>query len=101
MPARQAGRHPTAGTTGYARGPDRADGALVASPGFQEFGLHHVPAGELASLMPDLAAHLGACRFQNCTHRQEPACALRAAAEFGTIDATRWRMYGSPSAELA
>ena len=99
--ALQSGRHTTTATTWYALGPDRADGALVDSPGFQEFGLHHVPAGRLASLMPDLAAHLGGCRFLDCTHRQEPACALRAAAEGGTIDATRWRMYGALYEELS
>lgn len=99
--ALQSGRHTTTTTTWYALGPGREDGALVDSPGFQEFGLHHVPAGELARLMPDLAAHLGACRFQNCTHRQEPTCALRAAAECGAIDATRWRMYGALYEELA
>jgi ribosome biogenesis GTPase len=98
--ALHAGRHTTTATTWYALGDQRAEGAIVDSPGFQEFGLHHVAAGDLASLMPDLAPHLGSCRFANCTHRQEPACALRAAAEAGTVDAVRWRLYGSLHEEL-
>jgi ribosome biogenesis GTPase len=26
--------------------------------------------------MPDLRAHLGQCRFYNCTHLHEPGCAV-------------------------
>lgn len=99
--ALQSGRHTTTATTWYALGGDRSDGALVDSPGFQEFGLNHVAAADLAGLMPDLAAHLGACRFLDCTHRQEPGCAVRAAAEAGAIDPTRWRLYGALHEELA
>jgi ribosome biogenesis GTPase len=99
--ALQSGRHTTTATTWYPLGSAAGEGALVDSPGFQEFGLHHVAAADLAGLMPDLAAHLGACRFLDCTHRQEPGCAVRAAAEAGEIDATRWRLYGSLYEELA
>ena len=93
------GRHTTTSTRWYwlaGRG-----GALIDSPGFQAFGLHHVPATELAGLMPDLAPHLGGCRFYNCTHRHEPGCALRAAAERGEIAASRWRLYGELFDELS
>lgn len=55
--------------------------ALIDSPGFQEFGLRHIDAAQLAGLMPDLRAHAGACRFYNCTHLHEPGCAVIAAVE--------------------
>lgn len=93
------GRHTTTATRWYWLA--GRDGALIDSPGFQAFGLHHVPAADLAPLMPDLAAHLGGCRFYNCTHRHEPGCALRAAAERGEIDASRWRLYGEIFDELS
>mgnify|MGYP002713065074 CR=1 FL=1 len=35
----------------------------------------------LAPLMPDFAAHLGDCRFHNCSHRHEPGCGVRAALD--------------------
>jgi ribosome biogenesis GTPase / thiamine phosphate phosphatase len=95
------GRHTTTSTRWYWIGADPAGGALIDSPGFQAFGLHHVPPADLAALMPDLAAHLGQCRFYNCTHRHEPGCALRAALERGDIDASRWRIYGEIHDELS
>jgi ribosome biogenesis GTPase len=95
------GRHTTTSTRWYWLGADDADGALIDSPGFQAFGLQHIAAEALAGLMPDLAPHLGGCRFYNCTHRHEPGCALRAAAERGEIDASRWRLYGEIHDELS
>jgi ribosome biogenesis GTPase len=92
--ALNAGRHTTTTTTWYALGKTASDGALIDSPGFQEFGLRHVEASGLAALMPDLRAHLGGCRFYNCTHRHEPGCAIRAALERGEIAASRYRIYG-------
>lgn len=93
------GRHTTTSTRWYWLADH--DGALIDSPGFQAFGLHHVPAPDLAARMPDLAPHLGGCRFYNCTHRHEPGCALRAAADRGDIDAQRWRLYGELYDELS
>ncbi|MCB1994787.1 MAG: ribosome small subunit-dependent GTPase A [Burkholderiaceae bacterium] len=93
------GRHTTTSTRWYWL--DGRDGALIDSPGFQAFGLHHVPPGELAAMMPDLAPHLGQCRFYNCTHRHEPGCAVRAAAERGDIAPTRWRIFGELFDELS
>ncbi len=76
-------------------------GALIDSPGFQEFGLRQVAPAELAALMPDLAAHLGDCRFANCSHRHEPGCGVRAAAARGAIDANRMRLYEALHEELS
>jgi ribosome biogenesis GTPase len=99
--ALNSGRHTTTTTTWYALGEGREHGALIDSPGFQEFGLQHVPAAELASLMPDLRAHLGGCRFHNCTHLHEPGCGVRAAAEAGAIAETRYRIYRELFGELS
>lgn len=90
--ALNTGRHTTTTTTWYWLDEAR-HGALIDSPGFQEFGLHHIDARQLATLMPDLRPHLGACRFYNCTHRQEPGCGVRAAVERGDIAPSRWRIY--------
>lgn len=101
--ALNSGRHTTTSTTWYALGPAETDGALIDSPGFQEFGLHHIDAEKLAPLMPDLAVHLGHCRFYNCTHRHEPGCGVREAAEShpSSISASRWRIYQSLFDELS
>lgn len=90
--ALQAGRHTTTTTTWYWLDDER-QGALIDSPGFQEFGLRQVAPEELAALMPDYAAHMGECRFHNCSHRHEPGCGVRAAMERGEITPSRQRIY--------
>ncbi len=98
--ALQSGRHTTTTTTWYWLDEARS-GALIDSPGFQEFGLRQVTAEQLAGLMPDIASALGQCRFYNCTHRQEPACGVRAAAERGEISPWRMRIYDELYEELS
>jgi ribosome biogenesis GTPase len=90
--ALNSGRHTTTSTLWYWLDAERR-GALIDSPGFQEFGLHHIEASRLAGLMPDLRAHLGACRFHNCLHLHEPDCGVRAAVERGEIAPQRYRLY--------
>ena len=97
--ALQAGRHTTTTTTWYWLDAER-NGALIDSPGFQEFGLRQVAPEQLAGLMPDYAAAMGACRFHNCSHRHEPGCGVRAAIERGEISPSRQRIYESLYDEL-
>lgn len=84
---------------------DARHGAIIDSPGFQEFGLHHVAASDLAALMPDFRPHLGQCRFYNCTHTHEPGCAVMTAVGrtpgAGSISPTRYRIYADLYAELS
>jgi len=98
--ALNAGRHTTTTTSWYALGPSSSDGALIDSPGFQAFGLRHLAATDLAALMPDVAVHLGACRFYNCSHRHEPGCGVRHAADSGLIAPIRWQVYRALFDEL-
>ncbi|QMT40828.1 ribosome small subunit-dependent GTPase A [Neisseria shayeganii] len=84
--ALDSGRH----TTTHAQLYDlNADTRLIDSPGLQEFGLHHLAAADLLHYFPDMRPWVGACRFHNCTHRQEPGCAVKAAAEAGTVSPAR------------
>ncbi len=98
--ALNSGRHTTTTSTWYWLGEGR-DSALIDSPGFQEFGLHHIEPMALAGLMPDLRAAMGHCRFHNCTHRHEPGCGVRAAAERGEIAPARLRLYEALFDELS
>lgn len=97
--ALNTGRHTTTSTTWYWI--DRSHHtALIDSPGFQEFGLHHIPAPKLALLMPDFEPLAGQCRFHNCSHLHEPDCAVRAAVGHG-ITPQRYRLYAELYKELA
>ncbi|MDN0073600.1 ribosome small subunit-dependent GTPase A [Crenobacter sp. SG2303] len=62
---------------------------LIDSPGLQEFGLKHLKATDLVHYLPDMRPYIGQCRFHNCSHRQEPGCAIKAAAEKGEIRQSR------------
>jgi ribosome biogenesis GTPase len=75
-------------------------GALVDSPGFQSFGLHHLDERSLAAAFPDFVPALGRCRFGDCRHLDEPDCAVRAALAAGTIDADRYGFYRQVLMEL-
>jgi ribosome biogenesis GTPase len=90
--ALNSGRHTTTSTRWYWLHGARTT-ALIDSPGFQEFGLRQIDAQQLPRLMPDVREHAKACRFYNCTHRQEPECGVQAAVARGEISETRYRIY--------
>ncbi|MBL8289189.1 MAG: ribosome small subunit-dependent GTPase A [Rubrivivax sp.] len=98
--ALNAGRHTTTRTTWYWLDDER-QGALIDSPGFQEFGLRQVQPSELMALMPDIASHAAHCRFADCAHQQEPGCAVRAAVEAGALSASRARIHAELLEELS
>ncbi len=97
--ALNAGRHTTTSSQWYWLDEARTT-ALIDTPGFQEFGLRHIGAADLAALMPDIQTHVAGCRFYNCSHRQEPGCAVRTAAERGDIAASRYSIYQTLRDEL-
>jgi ribosome biogenesis GTPase len=71
-----------------------ASGALlIDTPGMRELQLWTADAG-LESAFADVEALAARCRFGDCAHGAEPGCAVRAAAESGTLDSDRlesWR----------
>ena len=93
--ALNSGRHTTTFTRLYPL-PDSADGdggALIDSPGFQEFGLHHLTEGRLERAFPEFRPLLPNCRFYNCHHLHEPGCAILEALADGRIRRERHALY--------
>lgn len=68
-------------------------GALIDSPGFQEFGLAHLSESELQHAFIEFAPWLGKCKFNNCTHKHEPGCQILAAVERGEISQERVNLF--------
>ena len=97
--ALNSGKHTTTSTNLYWVDAERKT-ALIDSPGFQEFGLHHIDAMQLATYMPDFKPHASECKFYNCTHLHEPGCGVQAAVASGEINASRYKLYGMLFAEL-
>ncbi len=68
-------------------------GALIDSPGFQEFGLAHLSESELQHAFVEFRPLLGKCKFHNCSHGDEPGCVVRSAVDSGTISAQRVELF--------
>lgn len=73
--------------------PASEGGAVIDTPGFQEFGVAHLSIADLASALPEFAAALGHCRFADCRHLDEPGCAVHALRAAGNISAARYAFY--------
>ncbi|MEM5427186.1 ribosome small subunit-dependent GTPase A [Cupriavidus oxalaticus] len=72
---------------------DGRQGALIDSPGFQEFGLYHLSEGMLERAFPEFRPRLTECRFYNCHHTNEPGCGVLAAVASGAIAERRHQLY--------
>ncbi len=68
-------------------------GALIDSPGFQEFGLAHISESELQHAFTEFGPHLGHCKYHNCTHLHEPECAVLKAVGLGKISPQRLNLF--------
>ncbi len=97
--ALNSGKHTTTSTTWHWVDAERKTG-LIDSPGFQEFGVHHIDAMQLAAYMPDFKPHVTHCKFYNCTHLHEPSCGVQDAVAAGAISPSRYKLYGMLFAEL-
>ncbi|MBX2991034.1 MAG: ribosome small subunit-dependent GTPase A [Bacteroidetes bacterium] len=67
-------------------------GILIDTPGMRELGLWHAESS-LDQTFPEIADLAEGCKFSDCTHRHEPECAVRAAAEQGALDPDRFAGY--------
>jgi ribosome biogenesis GTPase len=68
-------------------------GVLIDSPGIREFGLWHMTRQQIEAGFREFHPFLGACKFRDCKHEQEPNCAILAAAEAGEISEKRLGSY--------
>lgn len=89
------GRHTTTSRSLHRIRVDAAGGDcwLLDSPGMRELGLVGVETG-LGAAFEDLAALAEGCRFRDCSHEDEPGCAVQAAIAAGELDGDRllrWR----------
>ena len=63
---------------------------LIDTPGMRELKLTGDEDLELFADIDDLTER---CRFADCSHGNEPGCAVREALENGELDPDRWRHY--------
>jgi len=68
-------------------------GKIIDTPGIRELGLVDISKQELSHYMPEMRAFLAGCQFNNCIHRDEPGCAVKAAVNNGSIHEERYISY--------
>ena len=65
---------------------------LIDTPGLRELGMVDAEEG-LAGTFADIAELISQCAFSDCTHGNEPGCAVRRALEDGSLSHERWKTY--------
>ena len=84
------GRHTT---TQVSMWPLEDGGFVVDTPGIREFGLSGLRQGDLSQYYPEMRAIEDACQFNDCSHVQEPGCAVREALRQGRMSQDRYHSY--------
>jgi len=86
----RSGRHTTVAVELHAFG---SDGFVADTPGLRDIGLWGLDPRAVMAAFPEIASLADGCRFDNCRHVQEPACAVVAAVARGALAATRLESY--------
>ncbi|MDO9121387.1 MAG: ribosome small subunit-dependent GTPase A [Anaerolineaceae bacterium] len=69
-------------------------GGFVADlPGLRKLSLWDTQPEELDGYFPELRGLVSKCQFNDCTHIEEPGCAVMKAVEEGTVSAERYESY--------
>lgn len=68
-------------------------GYIIDTPGIKGFGTFDMEPEELTSYFKEIFRFSKDCRFSNCTHTQEPGCAVLKAVEDHYIAASRYQSY--------
>ena len=76
------------------------NGIMIDTPGMRELGMWDAAEG-LGKAFADIEELALSCRFNNCTHRGEPGCAISAALESGALPQERWLSYQKLQTENA
>ncbi|RZJ28371.1 MAG: ribosome small subunit-dependent GTPase A [Flavobacterium sp.] len=86
----QQGQH----TTTFAEMFDLSFGAqIIDTPGIRGFGIVDMEKEEISDYFPEFFKLKDQCKFNNCLHKDEPHCAVKAALEKDEIAWSRYRSY--------
>lgn len=91
-----SGKHTTTACRYYdlkSASSNEPEGAIIDSPGFQEFGLAHLSVSEIQHAFREFQPYHGQCKFHNCGHHEEPGCAITEAVRNGQITLERVELF--------
>jgi ribosome biogenesis GTPase len=84
------GLHTTTNAEMFPWGPE---GAVIDSPGIKNLSFNHFTAQDVAHNFREFFVLSKDCKFADCTHRNEPKCAVKKALEDGQVSALRYQHY--------
>ena len=73
-------------------------GMVIDTPGMREFGMWDNDTG-IDRTFADIEELAAQCKFRNCTHTNEPGCAIQKALTTGELETDRWQSYQKLKAE--
>ena len=73
--------------------PLEGGGYVADTPGMRSLALWDTEPEELDGYFPELASLVSACQFNDCSHKSEPGCAVRAAVQAGRVHPQRYDSY--------
>ncbi|MCM0231909.1 ribosome small subunit-dependent GTPase A [Bacteroides hominis] len=73
--------------------PVPGNGYIIDTPGIKGFGTFDMEEEEIGHYFPEIFKTSADCKYGNCTHRQEPGCAVRKAVEEHYISESRYTSY--------
>ena len=88
--AHDQGMHTTTFSEMYFLSPTTA---VIDTPGIKGFGTFDMQREEVGHYFKEIFRIASKCRFGNCTHTNEPDCAVRAAVEDAVIAPSRYESY--------
>lgn len=68
-------------------------GAIIDTPGIKSLSFNYLKIMDVAHNFREFFIYSQNCKYPNCTHRQEPGCAVKAALETGEINEMRYDNY--------
>ena len=68
-------------------------GYLIDTPGIKGFGTFDMEEEEVGHYFKEIFQHSAQCKYSNCTHRNEPGCAVREAVKQHLISESRYTSY--------
>jgi ribosome biogenesis GTPase len=69
------------------------NGIIIDSPGVRDFTPINKTQDEITHGFIDVRKYNGACKFKNCSHTNEPECAMKQAVDKGELNQQRFKSY--------
>ena len=68
-------------------------GRIIDTPGIKGFGVVDMEQDQIGDYFPEFFALKSQCKYHNCTHMDEPHCAVKAALDRDELAWSRYKSY--------